>query len=96
MSEHITENFKEYLSKFKFSTAPDHISSRVPTTATPQKLVVDRKVSPSTSRKRKRKVFDASPSKSPAKKLKRGYAPPEKYAHLAPLTDYLAYGLDGV
>ena len=32
---------------------------------------------------------------SPKKKPKRGYAPPETYAHLATLNDYLAPGLDG-
>lgn len=46
--------------------------------------------------KGKRKAPNASLSKNAAKKLKRGYAPPEAYAHLSPLTDYLAYGLDGV
>ncbi|ETW75699.1 hypothetical protein HETIRDRAFT_241775, partial [Heterobasidion irregulare TC 32-1] len=33
---------------------------------------------------------------SPKKKPKRGYAPPETYAHLAALNDYLAPGLDVV
>jgi TDG/mug DNA glycosylase family protein len=39
---------------------------------------------------------DAEP-KSPEKKLKlkRGYAPPEKYAHLNLLPDHLGVGLDG-
>ncbi|KAG2058274.1 DNA glycosylase [Suillus hirtellus] len=46
--------------------------------------------------KGKRKAPNASLSKNTAKKLKRGYAPPEAYAHLSPLTDYLAYGLDVV
>jgi hypothetical protein len=46
--------------------------------------------------KHKRKAPNASLSKNAAKKLKRGYAPPEAYAHLSPLTDCLAYGLDGV
>lgn len=46
--------------------------------------------------KRKRKAPNASLSKNAAKKLKRGYAPPEAYAHLPPLTDCLAYGLDVV
>lgn len=46
--------------------------------------------------KGKRKAPNASLSKNTAKKLKRGYAPPEAYAHLSPLTDCLAYGLDVV
>ncbi|KAG2152632.1 DNA glycosylase [Suillus bovinus] len=46
--------------------------------------------------KGKRKAPNAILSKNATKKLKRGYAPPEAYAHLSPLTDYLAYGLDVV
>jgi hypothetical protein len=40
----------------------------------------------------------ASPAKlvpERRKKLKRGFASPDKYSHLNPLPDYLAQGLDG-
>ena len=51
---------------------------------------------PSTPRKRKFKgeTGDAGASSS-AKKPKRGYAPPEQYAHLNFLQDYLQEDLDG-
>ncbi|OJA10740.1 hypothetical protein AZE42_07270 [Rhizopogon vesiculosus] len=101
----VTERFKASLSKFIFSTpsvtAQDN-SSEVPNSrrsvraATSQNLVVKPDVLPSPSRKGKRKASDGSPSKNSTKKLKRGYAPPETYAHLSPLTDYLTYGLDVV
>lgn len=99
---HVTETFRESISKFKFSTpsitAPDDSSLRVATsTATSPKLVVNHDVVPSpTPAKGKRKAPDGSPSKNAVKKLKRGYAPPETYAHLSPLTDCLVHGLDGV
>lgn len=35
-----------------------------------------------------------SPSKSPSKRVKRSYAPPEVYAHLHPLSDNVKEGLD--
>ncbi|OAX34162.1 DNA glycosylase [Rhizopogon vinicolor AM-OR11-026] len=99
-----TERFKASLSKFIFSTPPvtaQDNSSEVPNSrrsvraATSQNLVKP-DVLPSPSRMGKRKASDGSPSKNSTKKLKRGYAPPETYAHLSPLTDYLAYGLDVV
>ncbi|KAG2138509.1 DNA glycosylase [Suillus clintonianus] len=73
-------------------------SSRVKA-VTSRKLEIKRDVDAliSTSpAKRKRKAPDASLSKNSIKKHKRGYAPPETYAHLSPLTDCLAYGLDVV
>lgn len=60
------------------------------------KCHVDALNNPTSPGKGKRKASNASLSKNAAKKLKRGYAPPEAYAHLSPLTDYLAYGLDVV
>jgi hypothetical protein len=102
---HVTETFRESISKFKFSTpsitAPGDSSLRrsvrVATTAASPKLVVNHDVVPSpTPAKGKRKAPDGSPSKNAVKKLKRGYAPPETYAHLSSLTDCLAHGLDGV
>ncbi|KAG2340241.1 DNA glycosylase [Suillus weaverae] len=74
-------------------------SSRVAAVVTSRKLEIDCNVHPSSLTspgKGKRKAPDTKLSKSAAKKLKRGYAPPEAYAHLSPLTDYLAYGLDVV
>jgi len=41
----------------------------------------------------KRKATDPCPPRN--LKRARGYAPPDKYAHLSPLTDHLAPGLDG-
>lgn len=74
-------------------------SSRVTAVATSRKLEIKCDVDTLSSRspgKGKRKAPNASLSKNAAKKLKRGYAPPEAYAHLSPLTDYLVYGLDVV
>ena len=48
---------------------------------------------PSTPRKRKLKG-EPDATSSPVKKVKRGYAPPEQYAHLNYLQDYLQEGLD--
>jgi hypothetical protein len=100
---HVTETFRESISKFKFSTpsitAPSSLrrSVRVAATTASPKLVVNHDVVPSpTPAKGKRKAPDGSPSKNAVKKLKRGYAPPETYAHLSPLTDCLVHGLDGV
>ena len=58
----------------------------------PRKTSRKRPASPA-SRKRGEQGADALTS--PKKKPKRGYAPPETYAHLAALNDYLAPGLDG-
>ncbi|KAG1840815.1 uracil-DNA glycosylase-like protein [Suillus subalutaceus] len=113
----VTENFRESVTKFTFSTpcqpqlgpavATVHSSelptlrrsSRVAAVATSRKpgikCEVDALISTSPG-KGKRKAPNASLSKNAVKKLKRGYAPPEAYAHLSPLTDYLAYGLDVV
>ncbi|KAG1730319.1 uracil-DNA glycosylase-like protein [Suillus lakei] len=74
-------------------------SSRVAAAVTPRKLEIKCDVDVLSStllRKGKRKAPGAGLSKNAAKKFKRGYAPPEAYAHLSPLTDYLAYGLDVV
>lgn len=74
-------------------------SSRVSAVVTSRKREIKCDVdtlSPTPPGKHKRKAPNASLSKNAAKKLKRGYAPPEAYAHLSPLTDCLAYGLDGV
>lgn len=49
--------------------------------------------SPQKSPKRRRSLTDRSSSESPKKK--RGYAPPETYAHLNALQDYLKEELDG-
>lgn len=38
---------------------------------------------------------EATSSPSPRKKAKRGYASPDTYAHLKPVSDYLRVGLDG-
>ena len=52
--------------------------------------------SPSTPRKRKFKEETGDVgAPSSAKKPKRGYAPPEQYAHLNFLQDYLQENLDG-
>lgn len=107
----VTEKFRDSVAKFKFSTpyqpqldpavATAH-SSELPTlrrssraAAVEIKCDVDT-LSSTSPGKIKRKAPNASASKNAAKKLKRGYAPPEVYAHLSPLTDYLAYGLDVV
>jgi hypothetical protein len=47
----------------------------------------------SPSKKRTAEADDQE--QTPRKKMKRGYAPPEHYAHLKPLGDYLHEGLDG-
>lgn len=58
----------------------------------PRKTSRKRPASPAS---RKRGEQEADALTSPKKKPKRGYAPPETYAHLAALNDYLAPGLDG-
>lgn len=46
-------------------------------------------------RKRELRSASTSPRKSPKKEVvKRGYAPPETYAHLKELSDYIEPGLD--
>ncbi|KAG1731613.1 uracil-DNA glycosylase-like protein [Suillus paluster] len=113
-----TENFRESINKFTFTTPCQpqvdpavttadsskqlltlRRSSRVAASVTSGRSVVRRDshaLSLPLSRKGKRKAPDASLSKDAVKKLKRGYAPPEAYSHLSPLTDCLAYGLDVV
>lgn len=75
-------------------------SSRVAAVVTPSRNLEIKcdfdNLSSTSPGKGKRKARNTSLSKNAAKKLKRGYAPPEAYAHLSPLTDYLAYGLNGV
>ncbi|KAG2140858.1 uracil-DNA glycosylase-like protein [Suillus cothurnatus] len=101
----VTDKFRESITKFTFSTPCQPqldsavASSELPTSRCSSRVAAVRKLeikcdvdalSSNSPGKRKRKAPNASPSK----KLKRGYAPPEAYAHLSPLTDYLAYGLD--
>ena len=102
------DKLKERLSVFKFES-PQRRSPRItkqdPDSETSHIEVFGKAVSPSsksireppsTPRKRKFKgeTGDAGASSS-AKKPKRGYAPPEQYAHLNFLQDYLQENLDG-
>jgi len=83
--------FRLSVSKFTFTPPVTRSASRSATIKkedTPQPVV-------SASQKRPLLRGDRLRERSPKKKVKRGYAPPETYAHLNALQDCLADMLDG-
>jgi hypothetical protein len=103
-------NFRGSLSRFTHTAGPSssletRTTSRIQQIHDTSSVDIDTSSLP-ISNKTNHVLLSCSPSKkrtaeaddqeqTPRKKMKRGYAPPEQYAHLKPLGDYLHEGLDG-